>query len=128
MFSPAIAAAQAAPPGVRASELPLALSYFDLCAGWPTNPLAPRNHRAVDRALPTLILESADDPATPPANGRLAAQTLANSFSIETPGVGHTVIGTECGGMMMASFVADPTHEPDTTCTARMGITYTHTG
>jgi len=118
-----IAAAQVALSGIRASQLPLALSYFDLCAGWPSNPPEMRNHQAVTSDLPTLILASADDPATPPTNGQRAARTLSKSFSVETPGVGHTVMGTDCGTKMIASFVAEPTHEPNTACTARMGVT-----
>ncbi len=122
-----IAAAQRALPGTDASELPLALSYFDMCAGWPSNPPDARNHQAVTSDLPTLILESADDPATPPANGQLAAQTLSKSVYVETPGVGHTVMGTNCGRTVIASFVADPTAKPDTGCVASMGVSYAST-
>lgn len=123
-----IAASQVALSGIRASQLPLALSYFDLCAEWPRTPPEMRNHQAVTSDLPTLILASADDPATPPTNGQRAARTLSKSIYVETPGVGHTVMGTDCGTTMIASFVAEPTHEPNTACTARMGITYAHTG
>lgn len=119
-----VAAAQGVLPGVSASVLPLALSYFDMCANWPVNPPNPRNHQAVTSDLPTLILESANDPATPPANGQLAAQTLSKSFYIETPGVGHTVLGTACGMQMIVAFVGDPTKRPDTSCTTGMTITF----
>ncbi len=122
-----IAAAQTTQTGSRASQLPLALSYFDLCAGWPSAPPDPRDHRAVVSDVPTLILASANDPATPPAYGQLAAQTLSRSFYVETPGIGHTVMGTACGRAMIARFVTDPTHEPDTACIGQLGITYAST-
>jgi pimeloyl-ACP methyl ester carboxylesterase len=122
-----IAAAQQVLPGIRAGVLPLALSYFDLCAGWPTQPPDPRDHSAVASDLPTLILESADDPATPPAYGQMAAQSLSKSVYVETPGVGHTVMGTDCGRKMIAGFVADPTAKPDTACVASMGVSYAST-
>ncbi|MGI8855630.1 MAG: alpha/beta fold hydrolase [Thermomicrobiales bacterium] len=122
-----IGAAHSVPPGVSASVLPLALSYFAMCAGWPANPPDSRNYQAVQSDLPTLILESANDPATPPANGQLAARTLPKSFYVETPGVGHTVIGTACGMQLITDFVGDPTKKPDASCTARMSITFVPT-
>ena len=67
--------------------------------------------------LPALILSGEYDPITPPAWGRLAAETLDHSFFYEFPGIGHGVMrSNECGLEIGLSFLDHPTVAPDATC------------
>jgi hypothetical protein len=57
------------------------------------------------------------DPVTPPDWGRLAAETLDNSFFYELPGIGHgAMCSNKCGLELSLQFLADPTAAPDASC------------
>lgn len=113
-------------PEVAAEHLPGEMAFFSICEKWPTRLVDPRDHQPVASDVPTLVLESANDPTTPPAFGQLAAQTLSRSFYIETPGIGHSVLsnGADCGTKMATDFLANPDMRPDSGCTASLGVTY----
>lgn len=96
----------------------------DLCRQWFPIPIPPAQYEAVTSDIPTLMLESANDPVTPPAYRELVAQTLAHRFTIETPGIGHGPGGTTCGKQLIAAFLAQPEEKPDTSCLADLGVTY----
>jgi pimeloyl-ACP methyl ester carboxylesterase len=74
--------------------------------------------------VPTLILAGGYDPNTPSAFGRLAAETLPNSFYFEFRGFGHVVLFQQaaptgppaCAMQLMAAFLDDPLHAPDGRC------------
>lgn len=99
---------------------------FAICAQWPVKPPVAGTHMAVVSATPALVLQSANDPATPPSDGQAVARTLANSFYVETSGIGHGVWGNggDCVLRVMMEFVDDPTHKPDTACTAGLGVLF----
>jgi hypothetical protein len=57
------------------------------------------------------------DPITPPAWGRRAAATLANSFFYEYPGVGHGASGLPgCPREMFTAFLEEPREAPEDAC------------
>lgn len=122
----AIAAAQTLLPEVRDSVGADILSRFTLCPQWPTRQPDPRDHQAVTDDIPALVMESATDPVTPPKFGQSTADALPKSFYVETPGIGHSVIGNGgmCASTIVRDFINDPTTRPDTTCTRTLGVLY----
>jgi pimeloyl-ACP methyl ester carboxylesterase len=91
--------------------------YFAVCESWQPGQVDPVEDEPVVSDIPTLILSGQYDPITPPAWGRLAGETLGNSFFYEFPGVGHGVMrSNQCGLDMGMQFLADPTVEPDASC------------
>lgn len=125
----AIAAAQTLLPEVRESLGIDVLEKFSLCPQWPTRPPDPRDHQSVTADIPALVLESENDPVTPPKFGQSTAGALPKSFYIETPGIGHSVIGNGgmCAAAVVRDFVNDPATKPDTTCTSTLGVSYVTT-
>jgi pimeloyl-ACP methyl ester carboxylesterase len=109
-----VAAAQASIPA------PLrAFSYtatFQICSFWGAGDADPIETQPVRSDIPTLLLAGEYDPITPPSSGRLAAQTLTQSFMYEFPGLGHGVTASPCPASIAAAFVDDPAIEPDTSC------------
>lgn len=99
-----------------------AQSVADLCASWPVPTLPLTTTLPVSSAVPTLLLEGTFDPITPPAYGRLAAQTLSHSFYIEFPDRGHAVLrgGDECSQKLVNQFFEQPDVAPDASCAAAL--------
>lgn len=122
----ALAALQSLLPEVREAYGPAIMKNFDLCPQWPTKQPDPADHQPVVSDVPTLVLASANDPTTPPAFGKRAAETLSRSFYVETPGIGHSVIanGGACAGEMVKAFIADPATKPQAACTASVGVRF----
>jgi len=90
---------------------------FDICAVWKSGVANPIENQPVVSDIPTLVLAGGYDPITPPAWGRLAAETLSNSFFYEFPGVGHDVIHSHgCALEIGLQFLDDPTIKPDASC------------
>ncbi|HZR83417.1 MAG TPA: alpha/beta fold hydrolase [Candidatus Binatia bacterium] len=88
----------------------------------------PVEKEPVHSEVPTLVFAGEYDPNTPPAYGRLAAETLPNSHLFQFPGFGHVVLTQQAGSdgepscamQLMAAFVDDPSHAPDGGCVAAM--------
>jgi len=77
----------------------------------------------VRSTIPTLILQGEYDPATPPTNGTLAAQTLSKSYFFQFPGIGHGVIdsnASNCPNDIMNAFLENPAEKPDARCISTM--------
>jgi pimeloyl-ACP methyl ester carboxylesterase len=74
-------------------------------------------NEAVVSDVPALVLAGQFDPITPPEWGRLATETLSNSFFYEFPGMGHEIMtSNRCALQIGLHFLADPTVEPDSSC------------
>ena len=71
-------------------------TFSEVCSYWPTQPVTSNFHEAVVSDVPVLLLSGEADPATPPSNGELAAQTLSNSQHWIIPGMGHINIYRGC--------------------------------
>jgi pimeloyl-ACP methyl ester carboxylesterase len=101
-------------------------SIVTLCDSWPVRKATAASFQAVKSAIPTLVLEGSLDAITPPAYGRLAAQTLTHSFYVEFPDRGHSVRrGDSCSYQIITAFLAQPTIAPDSHCTAALAVDFT---
>jgi hypothetical protein len=90
-----------------------------VCGAWNDQRAAEWNSQAVRSEIPTLIFAGEFDPVTPPANARLAADSLPNSTFIEVPAVGHGAVPyNECTQDIMAAFIDQPAASLDTSCVA----------
>jgi len=90
---------------------------FDLCDVWGVEAADPSEREPVTSDVPTLILEGEFDPITPPEWGRLAGETLSNSYYFEFPGHGHGVMrSVPCGFRIGLQFLNDPFTQPDSSC------------
>jgi pimeloyl-ACP methyl ester carboxylesterase len=95
---------------------------WSVCASWQAGVADPIENEAVVSDIPTLVLSGRYDPVTSPAWGRLAAETLPNSFVYEFPNVAHGAMGSNrCALEIGLQFLADPTVEPDTSCLEEPG-------
>ncbi|MHB1414956.1 MAG: alpha/beta fold hydrolase [Chloroflexota bacterium] len=82
-----------------------------VCSVWPRAQLPADIHEPVQSDVPVLLLSGAADPVTPPANAKLAAQTLTHSLSIVLPGQGHGSVFRGCLPDVTAAFVAAGSEE-----------------
>ena len=90
---------------------------WDVCAAWQAGAADPVENQAVVSDIPTLVLSGRYDPVTPPDSGRLAAETLTNSFFYEFPYLAHGAMRSDrCALQIGLQFLDDPTTEPDTLC------------
>ena len=116
------AAVQMVEPETRHYFLTALQADYADCQLWHVQPEPAAQRQPVTSAIPTLILAGEYDPTTPPAYGRLAAQTLSRSYFFLFPGTGHGVIGrVSCANSMFLAFVERPTEKPDTTCMSGVG-------
>ena len=112
-----------------AADLPLVFGElfadaydWAVCASWQAGVAAPIENQAVVSDIPTLVLSGRYDPVLPPAWGRLAAETLANSFAYEFPNLAHGAMrSNRCALEIGLQFLDDPTAEPDASCLAELG-------
>lgn len=117
------AALEDAPEQFQAYYAGTAEALIDLCATWDAAPAGANENDPVVSDIPTLVMNGEYDPATPPAWGELAAETLPNSTVFTYPGVGHgsSVSGDACPQQMALAFLANPANVPDATCISSMG-------
>jgi len=86
------------------------------CDAWHEYRASPAELAAVSSEIPTLILAGTLDPITPPAWGRLAGETLPNSYYMEARPGGHGPPKDACTRGIMLDFLNDPTTSPDMAC------------
>ena len=66
---------------------------------------------------PVLLLSGGFDPITPAENGRIARQSLQNSFAFEFPTGGHgAALSGACQDGIIQAFLDNPTSAPDGAC------------
>lgn len=100
-----------------------AKDMFNTCKVWGATPPAAGEKDPVVSDIPSLILEGAYDPVTPPLFGKQVAQHLKNSYYVEFPNQGHTPLvgdSTGCASKMVLAFFDDPGHQPDRACLANL--------
>lgn len=96
---------------------------FDACKSWGTVGPDLGEKDAVISDIPSLIIEGAYDPATPPFYGKQVAEDLSNSFYFEFPNMGHVPTSGDSSGCAMQvalDFIKNPIVEPDRTCLNEM--------
>ena len=114
---------QGLPPQAQPALLDLSMSSFSVCQFWGVKPVPTVQKEPITSSIPTLILQGEYDPATPPANGMLAAQTLRRSYFFLFPGVGHGVEASHastCPHDITLAFWENPTEKPDASCISSM--------
>ncbi len=78
------------------------------CKGWPRGTLPAGFGDEVKSDVPVLVVNGANDPATPPSAGRAAVSRLSNGRMIVVPYGGHSsegLIGEECVKNIAARFL-----------------------
>ena len=96
---------------------------FEACKSWGTVGPDFGENDAVSSDIPSLIIEGAYDPATPPFYGKQVAENLSNSFYFEFPNMGHVPTSGDSSGCAMQvalDFIKNPAIEPDRTCLNKM--------
>jgi pimeloyl-ACP methyl ester carboxylesterase len=92
---------------------------LDDCDAWHEARATPAQLGPAVSTIPTLILNGAFDPITPPKYGRLAAETLTKSYYVESRSGAHGVPMDACTQQIMLDFIADPLTRPETECNER---------
>ncbi len=94
---------------------------YDSCRVWNVQKAPAAQKQPVVSDIPTLVLTDEYDPITPPTNGKLAAQTLKNSYYFLFPGLGHGAeYNSSCVNSIISAFDDTPTQRPSSTCVASM--------
>ncbi len=94
---------------------------YDSCQLWNVQKAPAIQKQPVVSTIPTLVLSDEYDPITPPANGKLAAQTLKNSYYFLFPGLGHGAeYNSSCVNSIISAFDDTPTQKPSGGCIASM--------
>jgi len=86
-----------------------------VCRVWQPHQVPPEAAAAVVSDVPTLVLTGEFDPVTRPADGHLAAATLARATVLDVHAASHA---DDCTQNLVATFLADPTQPLDTACLA----------
>src|SRR6266699_615099 len=115
-------AMQGITPQIRpALQNDLELEYED-CRLWHVQQSPAVQKQSVVSSIPTLVLSDEYDPITPPANGKLATQTLRNSYYFLFPGLGHGAeYNSPCVNRIISAFDDTPAQKPSDACVASMG-------
>ena len=82
-------------------------------AAWKSGATSPIENKPVVSDLPVLILTGDNDPITPPAWAKRAAETLSHAQYLEFPGLGHGVLGNGmdngiCSKSVFEAFLENP--------------------
>ncbi len=94
---------------------------YDSCKTWNVQPVSSAQKQAVVSDIPTLVLSDEYDPITPPTNGKLASQSLKNSYYFLFPGLGHGAeYNSQCVDGIISSFDDNPSQKPDGSCISSM--------
>lgn len=98
---------------------------LNACAKWPYRQRDSSSFNAVTSSVTTLLLSGSFDPLTSPDWASEAAQTLANGYWVEFPGLGHDESASTdpCPKAIWAAFVKSP-GQPDTRCVNTMTISF----
>ena len=71
----------------------------------------------IKSSIPTLVLSGELDPITPVEYGQMTASRLDNSFLIEVPGLGHSLLSnSECVVDIAEDFLDNPKKKPSEAC------------
>ncbi len=95
------------------------VEMFEACKSWGMAGPDLGEKDAVISSIPSLIIEGAYDPVTPPFYGKQVAEDLENSYYFEFPNMGHVPTGSDSSGCAMQialDFIKNPNSEPDRTC------------
>jgi pimeloyl-ACP methyl ester carboxylesterase len=91
-------------------------SDLAVCDVWGLDSYDVAENLPVYSDVPTLVLCGEYDPITPSRWGRLATETLSNSFFYEFPGLSHSITLHACPRDVASAFIDDPTGLPVVDC------------
>ena len=92
-----------------------------LCRSLGLPPRPAEQYARVESDIPTLIIEGAMDPITPPPLAKAILPGFKNGTYVEFPYAGHGPSrSVECAGDMLNRFYDDPTSKPDLSCAQQM--------
>jgi pimeloyl-ACP methyl ester carboxylesterase len=98
--------------------------HIEGCKGWPRGTLPAGFGEEVKSDVPVLVVNGANDPATPPNAGRAAISRMSNARMIVVPYGGHTqegLIGEECVKQIAARFLETADQRSlDVTCLTKV--------
>jgi pimeloyl-ACP methyl ester carboxylesterase len=87
------------------------------CDAWPKQTPDPSLKAPIKSNIPTLVLSGQLDPITPVEYGRITASRLPNSYLVEVPGLGHSLLSnSKCAVRITGNFLNNPKAEPDQGC------------
>lgn len=93
------------------------VQMFAQCELWGVPAADSIENEPVSSPLPTLILNGALDPVTPPTYASMVHDHLPNSFYYEFPALGHDVFFSDpCGREVTLAFLDDPKTAPQPEC------------
>jgi pimeloyl-ACP methyl ester carboxylesterase len=112
----------------RAGKDALVVALNPDCRHWDVPPVRDSFVRLPRSRVPMLALAGSLDPITPPDDTRAAADAARGpSTFVEFEGNGHgNWNSNDCARSIVRAFLADPTTEPDTSCTE--GLTFAFAG
>lgn len=105
----------------------LASHVYTLCEGWDSGSAPESSAESFVTDIPSLVLGSTNDPATPQTAPYNIMAGLSNGFGPYIfPGMGHVVsiAGVECPTSVAVNFIIDPTTEPDASCIDEMPVRF----
>lgn len=116
-------------PEVRSAIEPQFTDFYTICEHWPSRNVDAKGAAPAKSDAPTTLISGQFDPITPPSYAAIAKETLPNATSVTLPGGGHSAIIPfepigACGYTIMLTQIIDASKAPDTSCVAKLKITY----
>ena len=122
-------------PFYGAEPLPKASALFDgwvegdfylwACPLWPAGKAPAAENQPARSDVPTLLLSGDYDPITPAAWAARTLPNLSRGQHLVFRGIGHDVVdSTDCGGEVVADFLANPRRKPNSACVAALEPPY----
>lgn len=122
-------------PFYKAKPLPRSMALLDgwvegdfylwACPLWPSGRAAASENEPVLSEVPVLLLSGDYDPITPASWAKRTLASLPRGQHLVFRGIGHDVVdSTDCGGEVVADFLANPTKRPMTACVEQLEPPY----
>lgn len=93
------------------------LDELSACDAWPKVTPDASLKAPIKSSIPTLVLSGELDPITPVEYGQMTASRLDNSYLIEVPGLGHSLLSnSECAVDIAEDFLDNPKKKPSEAC------------
>jgi pimeloyl-ACP methyl ester carboxylesterase len=87
------------------------------CAAWPKTAADPSLKAPIKSNIPTLVLSGEMDPITPVEYARITASRLPNSYLVEVPNLGHSLLSnSKCVVEITEDFLNSPNATPPQGC------------
>jgi len=99
--------------------------YLWACPLWPSGKAPAAENQPAASDVPVLLLSGDYDPITPASWAERTLPHLSQGQHLVFRGIGHDVVdSTDCGGEVVADFLANPRRKPSTACVAALEPPY----